>query len=73
MTRLLGLLMNRKPCVLLPFPKQIDVLLMLLVLNSLLESRLGYGTPGECSKGMYVLTYEDKEGDWMMVGDVPWE
>ncbi|PKU83509.1 auxin-responsive protein IAA4-like [Dendrobium catenatum] len=20
-----------------------------------------------------VLTYEDKEGDWMMVGDVPWE
>ncbi|GMY28060.1 auxin-responsive protein IAA31 isoform X3 [Fagus crenata] len=21
----------------------------------------------------YVLTYEDKEGDWMMVGDVPWE
>ncbi|XP_031498432.1 auxin-responsive protein IAA31 [Nymphaea colorata] len=28
---------------------------------------------GECSKGMYVLTYEDKEGDWMMVGDVPWE
>ncbi|OWM67363.1 auxin-responsive protein IAA31 [Punica granatum] len=21
----------------------------------------------------YVLTYEDREGDWMMVGDVPWE
>lgn len=21
----------------------------------------------------YVLTYQDKEGDWMMVGDVPWE
>ncbi|MED6205465.1 Auxin-responsive protein iaa9 [Stylosanthes scabra] len=21
----------------------------------------------------YVLTYEDKEGDWMLVGDVPWE
>lgn len=20
----------------------------------------------------YVLTYEDKEGDWMLVGDVPW-
>ncbi|GMJ01005.1 hypothetical protein HRI_003769700 [Hibiscus trionum] len=20
-----------------------------------------------------VLTYEDREGDWMMVGDVPWE
>ena len=21
----------------------------------------------------HVLTYEDEEGDWMMVGDVPWE
>ncbi|GKV01728.1 hypothetical protein SLEP1_g14267 [Rubroshorea leprosula] len=20
----------------------------------------------------FVLTYEDKEGDWMLVGDVPW-
>lgn len=20
-----------------------------------------------------VLTYEDEEGDWLMVGDVPWE
>ncbi|KAK1269553.1 Auxin-responsive protein IAA8 [Acorus gramineus] len=43
-----------------------------------------HGTPG---KGMlsesklrdllhgseYVLTYEDKDGDWMLVGDVPWE
>lgn len=21
----------------------------------------------------YVLTYEDKDGDWMLVGDVPWK
>ncbi|XP_074280203.1 auxin-responsive protein IAA8-like [Silene latifolia] len=21
----------------------------------------------------YVLTFEDKDGDWMLVGDVPWE
>ena len=21
----------------------------------------------------YVATYEDKDGDWMLVGDVPWE
>lgn len=21
----------------------------------------------------YVLTYEDKDGDWMLVGDVPWQ
>ncbi|KAJ4727932.1 Auxin-responsive protein [Melia azedarach] len=25
------------------------------------------------SETCHVLTYEDKEGDWMMVGDVPWE
>ncbi|ONK78809.1 uncharacterized protein A4U43_C02F22650 [Asparagus officinalis] len=25
------------------------------------------------STKIHVLTYEDKEGDWMMVGDVPWE
>lgn len=25
-------------------------------------------------KGMeYVPTYEDKDGDWMLVGDVPWK
>ncbi|XP_010507944.1 PREDICTED: auxin-responsive protein IAA20-like [Camelina sativa] len=26
-----------------------------------------------CSDKSHVLTYADKEGDWMMVGDVPWE
>lgn len=43
-----------------------------------------YGGPGQyCSNGHgkqdadlqnaeYVLTYEDKDGDWMLVGDVPW-
>ncbi|XP_020550131.1 auxin-responsive protein IAA12 isoform X4 [Sesamum indicum] len=25
------------------------------------------------SSSDFVLTYEDKEGDWMLVGDVPWE
>ncbi|KAH7666521.1 AUX/IAA protein [Dioscorea alata] len=25
------------------------------------------------SSDIHFLTYEDKEGDWMMVGDVPWE
>ncbi|KAK3164159.1 hypothetical protein QOZ80_1AG0013480 [Eleusine coracana subsp. coracana] len=24
-------------------------------------------------KAAYVLTYEDQDGDWMMVGDVPWD
>ncbi|KAF8080909.1 hypothetical protein N665_0915s0009 [Sinapis alba] len=26
-----------------------------------------------CSEKSHVLTYTDKEGDWIMVGDVPWE
>lgn len=28
---------------------------------------------GMCGEKSHVLTYADKEGDWMMVGDVPWE
>ncbi|WCJ22594.1 indole-3-acetic acid inducible 30 [Euphorbia peplus] len=28
---------------------------------------------GEHTDQCHVLTYEDKEGDWLMVGDVPWE
>jgi hypothetical protein len=24
-------------------------------------------------KAAHILTYEDQDGDWMMVGDVPWE
>ncbi|KAE8700952.1 Auxin-responsive protein IAA20 [Hibiscus syriacus] len=28
---------------------------------------------GDHYEKYHVLTYEDKEGDWMMVGDVPWE
>ncbi|KAI3460994.1 hypothetical protein Pfo_017657 [Paulownia fortunei] len=35
----------------------------------------GTGRPArllDCSSD-FVLTYEDKEGDWMLVGDVPWE
>ena len=35
------------------------------------------GAEGEqyCHHKKYynVLTYEDQDGDWMMVGDVPWE
>ncbi|KAK5783708.1 hypothetical protein PVK06_038221 [Gossypium arboreum] len=28
---------------------------------------------GDHFEEYHVLTYEDKEGDWMMVGDVPWQ
>ncbi|KAM3348311.1 hypothetical protein ACQJBY_021923 [Aegilops geniculata] len=31
---------------------------------------IGYRTGKD---GEYVMTYEDKDGDWMLVGDVPWE
>lgn len=24
-------------------------------------------------RGQYVVTYEDREGDWLLVGDAPWE
>ncbi|GFY97111.1 indole-3-acetic acid inducible 9 [Actinidia rufa] len=40
---------------------------------------LGKETPSESKfrdilhESEYVLTYEDKDGDWMLVGDVPWE
>lgn len=44
------------------------------------DHRFGWTfSPGEYSeregyKGSeYVPTYEDKDGDWMLVGDVPWE
>ncbi|KAH6821539.1 hypothetical protein C2S53_019488 [Perilla frutescens var. hirtella] len=35
----------------------------------------GTGQPALLLDGSsdFVLTYEDKEGDWMLVGDVPWE
>ncbi|KAG5523459.1 hypothetical protein RHGRI_035313 [Rhododendron griersonianum] len=56
-------------------------------LSSALEKMFSCFTIGQCgSHGLseshlkdllhgseYVLTYEDKDGDWMLVGDVPWE
>ncbi|XP_074556070.1 auxin-responsive protein IAA8-like [Curcuma longa] len=56
-------------------------------LSSALEKMFSGFTIGRCdSHGMpgreelsenhgseYVITYEDKDGDWMLVGDVPWE
>ncbi|WOL07994.1 auxin-induced protein 22D [Canna indica] len=35
-----------------------------------------FSSSGEVSRKEgceYAMTYEDKDGDWMMVGDVPWE
>ncbi|KAH7422861.1 hypothetical protein KP509_12G029200 [Ceratopteris richardii] len=45
-------------------------------LQKALEEMFYNHTSGGCrqflSNGMFELTYEDKEGDWMLVGDVPW-
>lgn len=58
-------------------------ILLLTILRLLIEGN--YGAQGMIdfmneSKLMdllnsseYVPTYEDKDGDWMVVGDVPWE
>ncbi|ONK60223.1 uncharacterized protein A4U43_C08F15710 [Asparagus officinalis] len=31
------------------------------------------GDTGKQSLQSYMVTYEDEEGDWMLVGDIPWE
>ncbi|KAI4366519.1 hypothetical protein MLD38_022389 [Melastoma candidum] len=38
------------------------------------KEKQGDNMPKDAMDGTdYVLTYEDKDGDWMLVGDVPWE
>ncbi|CAO2838340.1 unnamed protein product [Amaranthus hypochondriacus] len=47
----------------------ITTLVQMFRTNILSPNSSGQNLPDKC----HVLTYEDKEGDWMMVGDVPWE
>ncbi|KAJ0981639.1 hypothetical protein J5N97_009894 [Dioscorea zingiberensis] len=49
-------------------------------LREALEDKFKCFSLGEVSSGMeefngfeYAITYEDKDGDWMLAGDVPWE
>ncbi|CAA7388044.1 unnamed protein product [Spirodela intermedia] len=43
-------------------------------LSKALEEMFGSFTGSDLLKGSdYVPTYEDKDGDWMLVGDVPWD
>ncbi|KAL5203336.1 hypothetical protein ABZP36_014288 [Zizania latifolia] len=37
------------------------------------QQLVGGGERSKKKTNDHVLTYEDQEGDWMMVGDVPWE
>ncbi|XP_059432402.1 auxin-responsive protein IAA11 isoform X2 [Corylus avellana] len=44
------------------------------IMNSIRSSREEDDIPSKLLDGSseFVLTYEDKDGDWMLVGDVPW-
>ncbi|KAL2554985.1 Auxin-responsive protein IAA14 [Forsythia ovata] len=46
-----------------------DMFTCLTICNVLNERKLMDSANGE----EYVPTYEDKDGDWMLVGDVPWK
>ncbi|KAG6582348.1 Auxin-induced protein 22B [Cucurbita argyrosperma subsp. argyrosperma] len=47
---------------------------LLQTLQDMFKFRVGEYSEREGYKGSeYVPTYEDKDGDWMLVGDVPWE
>lgn len=60
---------------LLPYKLLIPVILIGLFCNSVSgKNYLNERKIMDQANGVeYVPTYEDKDGDWMMVGDVPWE
>ncbi|KAG8045272.1 hypothetical protein GUJ93_ZPchr0008g13827 [Zizania palustris] len=68
-----------------PIGRKLDLLLLdgydglLVKLCHMFKTSITYADVMECHqqvsghKAAHVLTYEDQDGDWMMVGDVPWE
>ena len=47
---------------------------LLQALEDMFKFKVGVYSEREGYNGSeYVPTYEDKDGDWMLVGDVPWE
>ncbi|KAA0049307.1 hypothetical protein IC582_012639 [Cucumis melo] len=63
-----------------PYLRKIDLSLykgypeLLQTLEDMFKFTVGEYSEREGYKGSeYVPTYEDKDGDWMLVGDVPWE
>ncbi|KAE8660556.1 Auxin-responsive protein IAA30 [Hibiscus syriacus] len=66
----------------IPIGRKLDLLVhenyydLIRTLELMFNTNIIWAEP-EADGGQYekyhVLTYEDKEGDWMMVGDVPWE
>ncbi|OMO54739.1 AUX/IAA protein [Corchorus capsularis] len=63
-----------------PYLRKIDLKVytgypeLLQALENMFKFTIGEYSEREGYKGSdYVPTYEDKDGDWMLVGDVPWE
>ncbi|GAB4843281.1 Auxin-induced protein 22B [Ancistrocladus abbreviatus] len=63
-----------------PYLRKIDLKVykgyaeLLKALEDMFKFTLGEYSEREGYKGSeYVPTYEDKDGDWMLVGDVPWD
>ncbi|GMH18846.1 hypothetical protein Nepgr_020687 [Nepenthes gracilis] len=63
-----------------PYLRKIDLKLykgysdLLKALENMFKFTIGEYSEREGYKGSeYIPTYEDKDGDWMLVGDVPWD
>ncbi|XWS64705.1 hypothetical protein CRYUN_Cryun05aG0026400 [Craigia yunnanensis] len=63
-----------------PYLRKIDLKVykgypeLLKALEDMFNFKVGEYSEREGYNGSeFVLTYEDKDGDWMLVGDVPWE
>lgn len=63
-----------------PYLRKIDLKVynsyseLLKVLENMFKCTIGEYSEREGYNGSeFVPTYEDKDGDWMLVGDVPWE
>ncbi|KAJ8764576.1 hypothetical protein K2173_006448 [Erythroxylum novogranatense] len=63
-----------------PYLRKIDLKVykgypeLLKALENMFKFTIGEYSESEGYKGSeYVPTYEDKDGDWMLVGDVPWD
>jgi len=63
-----------------PYLRKIDLKIynsysdLLKALETMFKCTIGVYSEGEGYNGSdHAPTYEDKDGDWMLVGDVPWE
>ena len=63
-----------------PYLRKIDLKVckgyadLLKAVKNMFKLTIGEYSEREGYKGSeYAPTYEDKDGDWMLVGDVPWE